>query len=230
VKKVILNLSIATIFGLGFSGCVGSSNKNVPLNYYNLPMENKVLTADRNTTYSKFDISGNYDKLNKNFKSYILKNEAKGIYINNLQEYVRTNTGKFYAMLMVGVVDNKIYFVGGTSTGFISYEKSLQVYDINTKQVERIVGENDIVEFFNSGDSWAIKVLSKNDKTRYISLNDLSEYNGLSKEFKPFKIKTYHTLARGGLDISYKNNTTMSDLWNYLSMYALYGKLPIIIK
>lgn len=230
MKKIISNLTVAVILGLGFSGCVGGATKNVPLSFYNPPIQNKVLTANANNSHGKFNISGTYDKLNKNFKHYIVRNETKGLYTNNLQEYVRNNVGKFHAILMVGAVDNKIYFVGGTSTGFISFEKSLQAYNVDTNKIERIAGADDVVEFFNSGNSWAIKVITKNDKARYISLNDLNEYSGLSNEFRPFKIKTYYNLARGGLDVTYKNNTTMSDLWDYLSMYSLYGKLPIIIK
>ncbi len=230
MKKQILSVALIGALSIGFSGCGGSTPK-VPLTFYKTIKTQGVLhNTNSNQDHGKFIFTPTFDKSNGSFKNYIVKNNKKGMYTKDFQNYVRKNNGTFYAMHVVGAVENKIFFVGGTSTGFLSYEESLQVYNVDTKTVKRLVAEDDTIQFFRNNNEWAVKVVNKDNSIKYISMNNLNEYNKISASFNPIKIKTYYNLARGGLAKSSKDKMTVGDLYSNFNIYALYGKMPILFK
>jgi len=227
----ILSIVVLGTLSIGFSGCVGGLH-STPLTFYKtIKIQGVLENTQSNENHGTFTFRPTFDKLTGSFKNYILKNNNKGIYTNNFQSYIRETTGTFYAMYVVGAIENQIFFVGGVSTGLLSFEKSLQVYNVDTKTIKRLVSENSIIQFYKNGNERAIKVTNEdNTNTKYISMNNLKEYSTLSDSFRTVKIKGYYNLARGGLGESFYDKMTVGQLYSKFNIYALYHKMPILFQ
>jgi hypothetical protein len=126
---------------------------------------------------------------------------------------LQTNHKSIYCPNVIGVVGDKIYYMYSASTGFLSSEFVLEVFDTKTNQKHILLStsEKHSIQFLRYRDAVVLKVFDKdlpygeridyiefaNEPAKYIDLATLDEVDGISSDFAPIEMwSTFTNVAR----------------------------------
>lgn len=190
-------------------------NKNLDLGYgvyrfHNTKLYKYVSKSGMNyieTWYSK----GSY--LKKQVITNILTGKS---FINNK---IKTNYEYDSQPIFLGAISDRIYYI--YTKGIFSRTNYIEVLNTKTNKVDTLLSdsENKRIQFLKAGNQIVLKIFnnpklksesimfqySKNFQTKYsqepakyISLNTLTEVNGVSEDFKPLRLFSYFEDITGG--------------------------------
>jgi translation elongation factor P/translation initiation factor 5A len=231
MKKSMINIGLTSIMLIALAGCSVKQPKE-PIVIYKPVMQSGFLNSSGVSGRTEVRVYPKFDKLTKFFTGYIVVDPKNNIKIEDFERFIGDKTGAILRTYILGVVGNKIYYLNSLATSMFSSNNILQVYNLDTKTIESIAQEDEIIQFLKNGDDYVLKITDPKipNSTRYISMNTLTEYSSISGAFSPIDIKTYNLMANGSLAEIKSKEYGINDLQRDFITHKIYGKFPIVFQ